>query len=368
MSMSDKLLSFLLFGAVTGTIYIIIKSKNGEKKEKSVVDLWNEYIEKKQKKFLKTFPPQTEDKDGLFVHRPLDAFGVFKKSILQSWKDFFKKAKQHDYYNNNTNYSENIEKDLYEIKWYEESISDENNPIEKRWKTNVLIESTSQGNVIMFYDVYRNGFAFYSDCTIIDKYLNAVAMEYVLKFKCRDFFVDETLSPVPSPLIQIMKDGNKEENKEGNKKGNKEGKNIHATSNQNVFIKTKRPVEKGPPPVEKIKNKFIKMGKIDNFSFIQRPKKVNIFANTKTGFDDMFSREHKTQTETFSYKDYKKKIEEKRMPEEEKRMPEEEKLPKLNKMRSMTGSEYDLTIINDFMNEENEENIRIIFPESANYL
>jgi hypothetical protein len=47
---------------------------------------------------------------------------------------------------------------------------------------NILIDRTPYGNVIMHYDVFKNGFAYYSDINLSYKIINAVAMKYVLTF------------------------------------------------------------------------------------------------------------------------------------------------------------------------------------------
>jgi len=91
-------------------------------------------------------------------------------------------------------YQENIDPIFYVKKDFEELMKDNLNYLEKQWKTRVLIEYTPRGNIIMFYNPYKMGFSYYCDSTGIPyPVLNAVAMKYVIMFKCRDFFVDECL-------------------------------------------------------------------------------------------------------------------------------------------------------------------------------
>jgi hypothetical protein len=61
-------------------------------------------------------------------------------------------------------------------------------------------------------------------------------------------------------------------------------------------------------------NRFIYMGKQCDFSFIQSipKKKVRTLKIEKTGFSDMFEKEHDLQVETMSYKDYIKAMKNKK--------------------------------------------------------
>ena len=93
------------------------------------------------------------------------------------------------------NYNENIDAVFYSKSQWTELLKDENNYLEKKWRTKLLIENTPRGNIIMYYDAYKLGFAYYSDQTVPYPVLNAVAMKYVLTFFCRDFFMDEIVLP-----------------------------------------------------------------------------------------------------------------------------------------------------------------------------
>jgi len=83
-----------------------------------------------------------------------------------------------------------------------ETVATANNVLETEWRTRILMESTPRGNIIMYFDAYKLGFAYYCDQNVISyDILNAMAMKYVSVYKCRDFFMDETF--VCSPLIKI---------------------------------------------------------------------------------------------------------------------------------------------------------------------
>jgi len=293
-------------------------------REKSTVDYLNEYFVQKLKRFQKTF-----------VQASATASATAKEDKTVN---------------------ENIDPCLYDKSWYKEKkLLIENNPHEMVWKKRIMLESTPLGNVIMHFDVYRNAFAYYSNNAMKDSFLNALAMKYVLLFKCRDFFMDTKLSPVPSPLIQVLKEKEEEEEKEANK--TKPNKNVYQNL-QNVFIKAKVPETKkvvAPKPeiksswfqttikniyffffpkkipkiqlVEKKKevqhtiNRFIRLGKIDDFSFLPKKEKKSVYANTPTQFDGIFDGEHKTQRETINYSQFKK---ERESMQEEPTKPEKE--------------------------------------------
>jgi hypothetical protein len=310
-------------------------------RKKSTVDYLNEYFVQKLKRFQKTFvqASATEAKEDKTVN-------------------------------------ENIDPCLYDKSWYKEKILlVENNPHEMVWKKRIMLESTPLGNVIMHYDVYRNAFAYYSNNAMKDSFLNALAMKYVLLFKCRDFFMDTKLSPVPSPLIQVLKEKEEEEEKETNSIK----KNVYSDL-QNVFIKAKQPETKKAAvkvvakptvksswfqtaikniyffffpkkipkiqPVEKKEevqhtiNRFIRLGKIDDFSFLPKKEKKSVYANTPTQFDGIFDGEHKTQKETMNYSQFKKERES--MHEEEPTKPQKETM-NFSQYKKITSKTFDFS-------------------------
>ena len=88
----------------------------------------------------------------------------------------------------------------------------ENNDIEIKWRTRILIENTPRGNIMMYYNSFKRGFAYYSDQQGVPYIiLNTMAMKYVRVFQCRDLFMDDKVTPEdsPSPFIQIYKDDEK---------------------------------------------------------------------------------------------------------------------------------------------------------------
>ena len=78
----------------------------------------------------------------------------------------------------------NIHPDLYDIENYKTMIKEATttSPIESQWKTRILFDTTPVGNVLMYYDIYKHGFAYASDQTVPYPVLCACAMKYCKLF------------------------------------------------------------------------------------------------------------------------------------------------------------------------------------------
>jgi hypothetical protein len=207
-------------------------------------------------------------------------------------------------YESDVNMNTNINPAIYDRKQLSVLLKDESNELERLWKTRILYEATPRGPVIMYYDIFKQGFAYYSDQSGIPySILNAVAMKYVVTFFCRDLFFDEITITTEklSPLVKVFNEEEKKVKtkttleKEGqpfaklrnykteqphNKTGNKEKDDANEKEKEN-----ERP---------KLKNKFISLGKMYNFSIVQKAPKNKKLPNKPTSFDGMFS-----------YKDFK---------------------------------------------------------------
>ena len=209
-------------------------------------------------------------------------------------------------WNNNSKYIElndNIEPIFYSKQEYQKILLDTNNDIERKWKTRILLESTPRGNVVMFYDIYKQGFSYYSDINSIPyKLLNSIAMKYVSTYRCFDFFVDnEITKDKESPLINIYFTDYKTQKKNTNK-------NL-SINKINPFIKHKKILNvrnntvTGP---DYNINRFIHLGKMTNFKFIQTvPKNSEKKVNFVSEYLDDLNGENKLQKSVMSYKDYK---------------------------------------------------------------
>ena len=207
---------------------------------------------------------------------------------------FFKSFQEPE---NEKKYSENVDPVFYKREEYNKIISTSDNILEPRWKRRILYEFTPRGNVIMFYDAYKEGFAYYSDTQMTYDILNMAAIKYSILFRCRDFFIDEQLYPngFISPLIKLKEDQDK---KPGSKTAKLEG----------PFLKSRKS-KQGPIAAESVakmysKNKFVYLGKICNFSFLKK-ESVVAKTNIETGYSSIFQGEKNAQRGVFDYRKFK---------------------------------------------------------------
>lgn len=181
--------------------------------------------------------------------------------------------------------NQHIDPVFYSKKDFQFMLCDSKNRHETLWKTRILFTATPRGNIIMYYDVYKLGFAYYSDTQSIPyAILNATAMKYVRQFQCLDFFMDDRVFPEfhVSPLISILL-AEEKKNVENKNETSKNG-----VPKQGPFAKLKTYSKKtGEEPetkstdgiVPKIytTNRFICLGKIYNFKLLQHPPEFKKF-------------------------------------------------------------------------------------------
>jgi len=181
--------------------------------------------------------------------------------------------------------NKNIEAIFYNRKELAELMKQENT-IEKKWKSRILIQNTPRGNILMFYDAYKGGFSYYSDHSIVPlRILNTVAMKYVMNYFCLDFFVDQlAFKNNTSPLIELLNEEDNEDNKKMRKIFTQLAENTNMNTNQLPFLKSKSILSDrvSTPTIKKFEkriNKFIYLGKFNNYSIIQKEKKNNILSS-----------------------------------------------------------------------------------------
>lgn len=223
-----------------------------------------------------------------------------------------RKAKLLRTYETDLNLNTNIDQRIYNKKTFNELLKDEANDIERLWKTRILYESTPRGTITMYYDIYKQGFAYYADQNGVPySILNGMAMKYVVTFFCRDLFFDEetiTVERMP-PLVKIFDDDDKpvniiKNNYKTNQKKNIEKENqpfakLKNYQNTETNPNTKKTIDNKPLEKPKMKNKFISLGKMHNFSVIQRrPKQLRSISTKATSYDGLFAG-------NISYKDFK---------------------------------------------------------------
>ena len=200
----------------------------------------------------------------------------------------------------------NIPETFYDKKLLQTALIEADNDLEKEWRRRTIIENTPRGNVIMYYDPYKLGFAYHCDQYLPYDILNTVAMKYVMTFRCYDFFMDELERPEDKPS-QLLKLRAEEEKKPASNKPKSEN-----TIRDGPFAKLKTyntvsaKLETSKEQVkDKQRNCFINLGKIVNFQFLQKPKLRHANNGFKTDLIDGLSKNSDVQKEVFSYRDFK---------------------------------------------------------------
>ncbi len=190
-----------------------------------------------------------------------------EKVYSKNQKDRFNKILSNEI----VNYNSNIEKSFY-VKHEYDDIMKQENTLEKKWKMRMLFQTTPQGNIMMYYDAYKLGFAYYSDESVVSyDVLNSCAMKYVEVYRCLDFFMDEhvmkdNIMPLKDIHFKEEVNDNKEKKKfsVSNTVFAKFKKNTKEKENKS---KDEKPNEEKEP--ERLMNKFISLGKMNNMKLIQ---------------------------------------------------------------------------------------------------
>jgi len=200
----------------------------------------------------------------------------------------------------------NIKNTFYDKKELKIALFSADNDLEKEWRRRILFENSPRGNVIMYYDPYKLGFAYHCDQHLTYDILNTIAMKYVMTFKCYDFFMDELERPTDnqSKLLTIRADEEKQPASKTKKENNmRDGPFAKLKTYNNVSAKVE--TSKQVPVKDKQRNCFINRGKVINFQFLQKP--VPRYKNNgfKTDLIDGLSKNSDVQKEVFSYRDFK---------------------------------------------------------------
>lgn len=251
---------------------------------------------------------------------------VYNKSSIEENAEYIHpiKARFLSTFEIDQSFDENIEAIFYNKKEYTEYMMETKNELESQWRRRIFIENTPRGNIIMYYDAYKLAFAFYCDQKVVSyDVLNAVAMKYVIHFRCRHFFMDEFIVPKDnsSPLIKVhfteeikpkqimdtkktfakLRDYTREN--PNAKKSN--GPSLTLGSLIPFFESSKKEtIKENSTEPEKKKNAFVYLGKTNNFKIIQdfpKPKRVlaKFTSPLLEGLDTSIKRE------SLSYKSYR---------------------------------------------------------------
>lgn len=206
------------------------------------------------------------------------------KSLTELCNDYIEKEKTkflESYHHADANNS--IDQCFYKEEDYRKMMDSEDNYLEKYWQSRILFENTPRGNVIMYYDAYKLGFAYYSDASGLPySLLNAVAMKYVRTYKCCDFFIDTHITPEPSPFVKPAK---KEEPKE-----QKAAPQSKAFAKLKTYNNVSSKIPQSTEPTLNFSNTMINNGRIQNFSFLKKAVPI------------------RKKIQSFSYKDYKQQF------------------------------------------------------------
>jgi len=265
--------------------------------QKNPIHQAKEYIKKRTAEFISTNTLIQE----YMKKRTADI--ISKNTLIQVSKPTSPTANSRHHHHTkiqDQNKNRTIDPIFYNIDAYRQSLEDPKNEHEKQWRSRVLVEYTPVGNIIMNYDVYRAGFAYYSDNNSLNyDLLNAVAMKYVKIFHCLDFFMDETF--YDSPLFDVFYT---EKANDDDTKANDDDKKNTIDSTDDVFLKKPQPQSDPKKQHRKTQhkkrvNKFVKQGKIENFSFLVKPPKRPVFSVNKDDDDNTFMQN------LISYADYK---------------------------------------------------------------
>ena len=213
----------------------------------------------------------------------------------------------------------NIDERCYSLESFAELIKEETNELEPEWKRRIMMESTPRGNIIMFYDMFKQAFAYVSDQHMNYPILNACAMKYVQTYFCVDFFLDGNILPegIISPFILLQEESEKREKEKQTEKKKDLGIQFHNApfaklktyrdNKVSEIIKEKKVnLTEDIRTDFKPKNTFRYLGKISNLSLLQKPKKTVVKNPLISG-----------SIESFDYLEYKNRFKKKIIEEKE---------------------------------------------------
>jgi hypothetical protein len=213
------------------------------------------------------------------------------EKYIQTKKNVFLQTFQED---ESTDFNSNIDDVIRDTKALSEILANPDNEYEKTWKKRILIENTPRGNVFMFYDLYKRAFSYYCDQAVMPyEIMNAVAMKYVIMYRCRDFFIDSAVLPTSSLKLTTIDSTNKK----------REDEKTYTMKSDKAFAKFKsynNSTNKAGISAkdDKTINCFLHLGGTRNWSPIIKKTKPNPINGFKT---DMIPSNTK-----LSYLDYKK--------------------------------------------------------------
>lgn len=166
----------------------------------------------------------------------------------------------------------NVEASFYDNEKYNKIVAEKENVLEVAWKQRILYESTPMGNVIMYYDAYKKAFSYYADVSISYGVLNAVAMKYVMVYRCGDFFIDNAITVKESPFAHDHEMDVVAKTKKNDKFDVRKGPFARLKKSQDNKTLPEKKKEEKDVAIQKnvVKNKFVFLGKSRDFDFLKR--------------------------------------------------------------------------------------------------
>ena len=106
--------------------------------------------------------------------------------IKNAKKQFLEIFEEHSFH---AKYNSNVSPLFYKPEELEKELIISKNKLENRWNNNILIEDTPDGNVVMYYDVYKQTFVYTCDKQLSFKMITAVAIKYISNFVVSTFLL-----------------------------------------------------------------------------------------------------------------------------------------------------------------------------------
>jgi hypothetical protein len=262
-----------------------------------------------------------------FFYKPVETITHLspEEKYLKKARDMFDKSYHNkSYHNKSEKYNENIDPVFFNKAEYSEVTKEPNSFIELSWRRRIMFENTPRGNIIMFYDSFKQGFSYYSDQHMSYPILNAAAMKYVIIYRCRDFFMDEQIITQDSRLLDLYKKEKEDSIKKKEETIGKIDTKAGPFAKFKSYVKPSDPVSsavvtnkislpkvdiKLPNPItnkDLVKNKFIYLGKTMNWNILNKISKKKTYVVPKSKLLSDLENNSDVQGRVFSYKDFKK--------------------------------------------------------------
>jgi len=153
----------------------------------------------------------------------------------------------------------------------------------KSLKSNIIIEKTPKGNVLMYYDFEKESFIYYCDTKDISYlYLETIARKYAIQFNCKKLVVD---------IKKELQEAKKEKPKEEIKK---------KESNNELFASFKYYNRKGSGGSKTMNKKFIIRQNANRYSY---RGKLNEYNYLQT---EVYKKEKKEDFEILDFANFKR--------------------------------------------------------------